>query len=373
MIAYIELSEENLIHNYKQFRKYVHPDTKIVSVVKGNAYGHGQDEVTKVLEPLTDYFAVDDINELRQLRTISRKPTLVLGYIAVDDLEEAVLLDAIISVYDEERLLLLNDLGKKLKTKPKIEIKVDAALGRQGILIENLTHYFKKVKSCEFVEPIGLYAHFANIEDTRDPTHALKQIALFEQAKKIALEYGYTNLLTHISSTAGTLVYEKTWQHNSLVRIGLGLYGMWPSEHVRNQYQSQIGLKPVMRWITKVAQVKQVPAGFSIGYGLTYVTEKPMTIAVIPQGYSDGYDRGLSGKGEVLIRGTRCPILGRIAMNMFVVDVTHLADIKPEEEVVLLGNHGKERISAEEIAAKIDTINYEITTRISSLLPRLTG
>ena len=177
---------------------------------------------------------------------------------------------------------------------------------------------------------------------------------------------------THISSTAGTFVYEKNFGINSLVRIGLGLYGMWPSLVISHE-QSANGIKlmPVMRWVTHVAQVKTVPKDYPIGYGLTYVTPKETKIAVIPQGYSDGHDRGLSNCGEVLIRGTRCKVLGRVAMNMFVVDVSHLDVVKSEDEVVLLGSQKNEKISAEEIAEKINTINYEVTTRVSSLLPRI--
>ena len=152
----------------------------------------------------------------------------------------------------------------------------------------------------------GIYAHFANIEDTTSFTHAQKQIDKYEKALKLAEKFGFKNLQTHISATSGLLVYEKNKGINSLVRLGIGVYGMWPSEHIKYLYKNKIELKPVLSWKTKIAQIKTLPAGSTIGYGLTYMTYVPTKIAVIPQGYADGLDRGLSNKGEVLIKGTRC-------------------------------------------------------------------
>lgn len=153
--------------------------------------------------------------------------------------------------------------------------------------------------------------------------------------------------------------------------IGIGMYGLWPSEDLRVQHKDRIELKPVMRWVSHIAQIKTLPTGYTIGYGLTYTTDRPTKIAVIPQGYSDGYDRGLSNRGEVLIHGQRCQILGRVAMNMFVVDVSHLDTVSVEDEVVLLGSQGNDSITAEELAERIDTINYEIVARISPFLNRV--
>ena len=177
------------------------------------------------------------------------------------------------------------------------------------------------------------------------------------------------------------MVYEKDKGENSVVRLGVGIYGMWPGEHIKDLYKGKLNLKPVMTWKTKIAQIKTLPSGHSVGYGLTYLTSSFTKIAVIPIGYADGYDRGLSNIGEVLIGGTKCKVLGRVAMNMFVVDVNHLKSVAIEDEVVVLGKQGKKsarphkggggEITTEEIAEKIETINYEITTRISPLLPRI--
>ncbi len=371
MLSYIEISKENLLHNFEMMKSLVKPGTKMVAVIKADAYGHGQNEVAKILEDNADYFQVDDARELDHLRKISQKPTMVLGFVARSEMSGVIEQDGIFSIYDEGQILALEEIAASLKKKAIVHVKIDASLGRQGVLIDLVQDVIDVLKKCENIEVAGIYSHFANIEDTSDFSHAEKQIDAFQGALKIFKENGFENLETHISASSGIMVYEREQGNSSIVRAGIGLYGMWPSEELKECYGENIELKPVMRWVSHVAQVKTAPANYSIGYGLTFVTKEPTKIAVIPQGYSDGYDRGLSNCGEVLIRGARCKVLGRVAMNMFVVDVSHLEDAKAEDEVVLLGSQGKDRITAEEIASKIGTINYEITTRVLATLPRV--
>lgn len=371
MLSYIELNAHNIIHNFRTLTSLLHEKTIIMSVVKGNAYGHGQAEVVRILAPYTDWFAAINMDDLRMIRSITTKPLFIMGYIMKDDLEELISADASLVVYDTERMQELEKIGQRLRKPARVHIKVDAALGRQGLLVDKLEPFMRYVDGLKHIRVEGVCAHFANIEDTRDFSHAQKQIDLFKEAVAIVRKHGYPDVLTHISSTAGSMVYEKDLNQNHCVRLGIGLYGMWPSEYLQEDFSKRgYVLKPAMRWVTHVAQVKTVPAGYSIGYGLTYITSTDTRIAVVPQGYSDGYDRGLSNKGCVLIKGVRCPVLGRVAMNMFVVDVSQVPDAKAEDEVVLLGSQGAETITAEEIAGHIDTINYEVTTRISPLIAR---
>lgn len=377
-LSYIELSSENLIHNIKQFKKLAKVGTKFAVAIKGNAYGHGQNEVAKILEPLVDYFQVNSVEELELLRKVSKKKTLVLGYIQKEDLAKAIKLGCILSVFSIEELRWVEETAKQIKIKQEIHLPIDACLGREGFLVSELSELFKELKKCKNIKLTGIYAHFANIEDTNNFTHAKKQITKYGEALKLANEFGFKKLQTHISATSGLLVYEKDKGINPLIRLGIGIYGMWPSEHIKYLYSSanwrdnnKLELKPVLTWKTKIVQIKILPAGSTVGYGLTFMTYIPTKIAVVPQGYADGLDRGLSNKGEVLILGTRCKILGRVAMNMFVVDVNHLAKVKIEDEVVIIGKQGEEQITAEEIAGKIDTINYEVTTRLNSFLPRI--
>lgn len=370
-LSYIEISKENLIHNIKQFRSLVNKKTKISVAIKGNAYGHGQNEVAKIIEPYVDYFFVNSVEELELLRKISKKKTFVFGYVQKRDLSKVVKLGCILSIFSILQLKEINNVATKIKKAQEIHIPVDAYLGREGFLLCDLLKLFEEIKKSKFVKVSGIYAHFANIEDTTNFTHAQKQTDEYERALELASGYGFAELETHMSASSGILAYEKNTGVNSLVRLGIGVYGMWPSEHLRFLYKNKIELKPVLSWKTKVAQVKILPKGSTIGYGLTYKTKKQIKIALIPQGYADGFDRGLSNKGEVLIHGTGCKVLGRVSMNMFTVNVSHLPDVKIEDEVVILGEQNKKEITAEEIARKLDTINYEITTRISSLLPRI--
>ena len=372
MLSYLEISKENLLHNFKMMKSLVKSDVKVISVIKANAYGHGQNEVAKILEDVTDYFQVDDLQELKLLREVSQKPALVLGYIAKDEMREALELDGILGVYDEQQVLTLNEIAKILGKKAMVHVKIDAYLGRQGVMPEKVQEIIEVLKKCENILVDGIYSHFANIEDTTDFSHAQKQINAFDDAVQLFKDNGYENLKTHMSASSGIMAWENIAGKSALVRPGISLYGMWPSNDLKDKLESEsFILKPVMRWVTHVAQVKTVPVGYSIGYGLTHVTEKITKIAVIPQGYSDGYDRGLSSCGEVLIGGQKCSILGRVAMNMFVVDVSALDSVKAEDEVVLLGTQGEQQITAEDIAEKLDTINYEITTRVSPLLIRV--
>lgn len=370
-LSYVELSKNNLIHNIRQFRNLAKKGTKLSVAIKGNAYGHGQNEIAKILEPYVDYFQINSVEELRTLRKISKKKVLLLGYIEKGDLKEAMKLGCILSVFSTEQMLTISAIAKNVNMMQEVHISIDALLGREGFLINELPKFFTELKKHKNIKLTGIYAHFANIEDTNNFTHAEKQIKNYEEAKKIAKKFGYGKFETHISATSGLLVYEKKEGINSIVRLGIGVYGMWPSEHIKYMYRNRMKLKPVLSWKTKVAQVKKLPAGSTVGYGLSFTAFKPIKIAVIPQGYADGLDRGLSNKGEVLIKSTRCKILGRVAMNMFVVNISHLKNVKVEDEVVIIGSQSKEQITAEEMAEKIDTINYEITTRINSLLPRI--
>ena len=377
-LSFIELSRENLIYNIKQFKKLAKDGTKFSVAIKGNAYGHGQNEVAKILESYVDYFQVDSIEELRLLRKVSKKETFVFGYIQKSDILEALKLKCIIGVFSLEELKEIEKNSKKLEIKQEIHLPIDAYLGREGFLLKDLPEVFNEIKKYKYIKLTGIYAHFANIEDTTNFTHTQKQIKRYKEALRIANKSGFKKLNTHISATSGLLVYEKNKGINSMVRLGIGVYGMWPSKHIKFKYlpagrqgKNKIELKPVLSWKTKVAQIKTLPADSTIGYGLTYITHGSTIIALISQGYADGYDRGLSNKGEVLIKGTRCKILGRVAMNMFVINVSHLPDVKIEDEVVIIGKQCKEEITAEEIAEKIDTINYEVTTRINPLLKRI--
>ena len=372
-LSYIELSKKNLIHNIKQFRRIVKQGTKIAGVVKANAYGHGDVEVVKILNPYVDYFQINSIEELEKIKPFTKKPILLLGYVGKRDITHAIKLGCILTCFDLHHALLTKDFARKLGVKQKVHISIDAHLGREGILPSQVEVFILEIKKMKNLVVDGVYAHFANIEDTTDFTYALKQIKAYEEAVALFKKYlpAGRQVKTHISATSGVLAYEKWKGLHTIVRVGIGLYGMWPSEELQKIWKKKIELKPVMRYVTHIAQTKNLQVGESIGYGATFTTRKNMTVAIIPQGYSNGVSRLSSNNGEVLIKGKRAPILGRVAMNMFVVDVSHIKGVKPEDEVVIIGSQKSENIKAEDLAKNTQTINYEVTTRINPLLPRV--
>lgn len=365
-LSEIQVNRSALVHNIRALRGITPAGTALVAVVKGNAYGHGLVEVARALDGEVDAFQVDDIEELALLRQVTSRRALVLGYVAKAEVEEAIHFGSELAVYDLERLSELQKVAQRLEVRPKVHLKIDALLGRQGIEPGDLSRIIDALRLVPEIRVVSAYAHFANIEDTTDLGHAFQQIEVFERAWNQMRDAGWSDLGRHLSATSGLMTVESG---NDLVRLGLGIYGMYPSLPLARTH-ADLGLKPVMRWVSHLAQVKTLPARHPVGYGLTYITPKEMKIGVVPQGYADGYDRGLSNSGEVLVRGIRCAVLGRVAMNMFTIDLSNVPDAHPEDEVVLLGEQGSERIEAEELASRLGTINYEITTRVSPLLPR---
>jgi alanine racemase len=370
-LSYIEISKDNLIHNIKQFRSLLKKDTKIAAVIKANAYGHGDKEIAKISSPYVDYFQVDSIEEAERVRAVSKNPILILGYTNENGIKRAIKINAIVCAFDLIHLLKINHIARISKTKIKVHLAIDSYLGREGIMPSHVENIIKEIVNFKNITLDGIYSHFANIEDTMNRTHAERQIEIYHNCVKIFRENGFPDINTHISATSGILVYEKGDNLHSIARLGIGLYGMWPSEHLEYLNKNKINLKPVLKWITHVAQVKILPANHPIGYGLTYITKKATKIAVIPQGYFDGLTRSLSNKGEFLINGKRAKILGRVAMNMTVVNVSNIKDVMSDDEVVIIGRQNKANVTAEEIAKKMDTINYEVTTKINALLPRI--
>lgn len=377
LLSYIEVSKENLIHNIKIFRSLLGKNVKLTAVIKANAYGHGDMEIAKIASPYVDYFQVDSIEEAERISKFTKKQIFILGYLNEDGIKRSLKLNTIITAFDLIHLLKINHISLILKKKTKVHLAIDSYLGREGIMPNQLENILKEIKNLKNIVLDGVYSHFANIEDTMNTTHANRQIDTYHTCVEFIKNNGFENIKTHISATSGILVYETCLHRqegnnlHNIVRLGIGLYGMWPSEHLEYLNKKNIILKPVLKWVTHVAQVKILPANYPVGYGLTYITKKITKIAVIPQGYFDGIPRIMSNNGHVLIKGKKAKIIGRLAMNMMVVDVSNIKDVFQDDEVVILGKQGKLEIKAEQIAKESNTINYEVTTRINALLPRV--
>lgn len=388
-LTWVEVSKKALTHNMEQFRGKIGPDVKLCPCVKANAYGHGLVETSKVfLEAGADWLAVDALYEAEALREAGvTAPIYIMGYTLLGDLERVWELDCRMVVYDEETVERLakiaaaaaaaGDGAGKFDKPLNLHIKVETGNNRQGVRMENLVTFAQKIEAVDGLKVEGIGTHFANIEDTTDHSYAMEQLERFREAGKILKEAGIEVPMMHCANSAATILFDEV--HFDLVRVGISNYGMWPSPETKVSYQQEHGnefsLKPALTWKSVVAQVKNIPSGDFIGYGCTCRTTRETKMAIVPVGYYDGYDRHLSNNAHVLIRGRRAKVLGRVCMNIIMVDVSDIEGVCVEDEVVLMGRQefdgGADEISAEQFAAWIGTINYEVTTRINDRIPRV--
>ena len=343
-----------------------------MSVVKSNAYGHGMVEVAKIAQDEADWFGVDSVDEALELRAQGiTRPILILGYTLNERLKEVTENEFSQTVYNEETIKKLGELSNEINKKVNLHFKVETGTSRQGIGETELLKRIKIVKQYPNLVVQGLSTHYANIEDTTDHGFAKSQLEKFNQVILKLAEQGIEVPFKHTACSAATILFPET--HFDMVRVGISQYGMWSSKETyvsANGESAKIELKPVMTWKTRIAQVKDVAAGTAIGYGLTEKVSRDSRVAILPIGYWDGYDRGLSSVGNVLVGGKRCKVLGRVCMNMIMIDVTDV-EAKHEDEAVLLGKQGDEEICAEEFAQKCGSINYEVVTRINPLIKRI--
>jgi len=371
--TWIEINKKALQNNIQQFQKLIGDKVKLMAVVKANAYGHGLIEVAKIAtESDVDWLGVDSIDEAIKLKKAGIKtPILILGYTLLSRLKDVVKYDLRQVVYNKETVQGLALNNKKAKPL-KIHLKIETGTSRQGLEKEELLELAKFINKFPNIEIEGTHTHYANIEDTTNHSYARQQLKRFKEAIELLEKNGIKIPLKHTACSAAVILFPETYF--DMVRLGISMYGLWPSPETfvsAKEKNRKLNLEPALTWKTKIAQIKQIKAGTPISYGLTERVSQDSKIAVLPIGYWDGYDRKLSGVGNVLIRGKRCKVLGRICMNMIIVDVSHIPDIKLEDEVVLLGKQGQEEILADELAQKIGTINYEVVTRINPLIPRI--
>jgi len=374
-IERVEISRRALVHNIREFRRLIGPRRKFLAVVKANAYGHGILEVAGIaLDEGVDWLGVNSIDEGAALRRAGiRAPILVLGYAPLDALEEAVAADLRLTVYNKETVARLAALAERRKKTVRVHVKLETGTWRQGVAAKDLAAFVADIRKRPGLVVEGLTSHYANIEDTTKHDYPRRQLGIYRSAVR-ALEAGGPRVpIKHMSCTASTILFPEPGFN--LARVGIGLYGLWPSKETYlsclQDKKKPLSLEPVLSWRARIAQVKKVPARSDIGYGCTYRTTRPTVLAVIPVGYFDGYDRGLSNGAHVLVRGRRAPVRGRVAMDFFMADVTDIPGVRLEDEATLLGADGRERISAEDLAALTGTISYEILARINPLIPRI--
>lgn len=371
--TWVEISRSALQHNAAALKQAVGEKVKLMAVVKSNAYGHGTAETVKALASSpVDWFGVDSLREAEAVRAAgSRKPVLILGYTPLADLKRAVRQKFSLTAYNKETLAALLKIGTSA-TPARVHLKIETGTSRQGILQGDAPAFAKMVRAGKRLEVEGLSTHYANIEDTTDPAYAMQQLSKFREMVGALAALGVKPAEMHTACSAAALLYPET--HFTMIRAGIALYGLWPSKETRvsaAQSGRKVELRPALSWKTVIAQVKPLPEGTAVSYGLTERVSRDSKIAVIPVGYWDGFDRKLSLVGRVLVRGRRAKVLGRVCMNMCVVDVTDVPGVRLEDEVALIGRQGKETIAAEDLASAVGTINYEIVTRINPLAPRV--
>jgi alanine racemase len=370
-LIWVEIDGTAPEHNLRQIRAGAAPGVLACAVIKSNAYGHGAALMASLL-PSAEWFAVNSLEEGLELRAGGvTRPILLLGHVPLADLGAAVEADLRLTLYNRETVDRLGVLATPAHPA-RVHVKVDTGTSRQGVFPADLEAILRAAQACPGIVIEGLSTHYANIEDTLNHEFAELQIARFEDALSTADRAVGRLPFIHTACTAAALLFPST--HFTMLRSGIGLYGLWPSRETLLAAREKGGtvpeFRPVLSWKTRIVQVKSIPEGSYVGYGCSYRTTRQTVLGVLPAGYADGYDRALGNRAHVLVRGRRAPVIGRVCMNLTMVDLTDVPGARLEDEVVLLGSSGEERISAETMAEWAGTINYEIVTRISPLLPR---
>jgi alanine racemase len=372
MLSWVEIDAARLQSNIDAFRNATPPGTSIMAVVKANAYGHGLEITAPIAAERADWLGVNCIDEARMITRLRiDKPVAILGHTPLDQLDDVIRNGYRQVLYRLDVAKALSESAQKHGARARVHLKIETGTNRQGIGLNDLSGFISELSKLAGIEVEGAYTHFANIEDTLDPSFAESQVRKFREALAILERSGIRPKQIHASATAGTLLYSD--MAFTMVRVGIGTYGIWPSRETQlaaRERGKRPSLSPVLAWKTRVAQVKHVEAGEYVGYGLTYRASRPMKLVVLPIGYYDGYDRKLSNAGRALIHGQPASVIGRVAMNMTMLDVTDIS-AELDDEVVLIGRQGNAEIRVEELAEKIGSIPYEVLARINPLLPRV--
>ncbi len=360
MNTYAEISLEAIKHNIKEIKKLLKPGTRFMAVVKANAYGHGSVAVSRAaIDAGADFLSVANLPEALELRDAGVLiPILILTESPTSVMDEIIQHRLTQTVYSYSEAKALSDEAVKRNKKATIHIKIDTGMGRVGVAPSEAIALYNKISSLPNLIIEGVFTHFAKAEDHADSYTAQQ----FEKFSAVASKLQDIPI-KHAANSAATLFHPDT--HLDMVRVGLMMYGIYPSggEH------RPITLRPALSFKTRVVYLKRVPAGTPLSYGGIYVAKKDSTIVTLPVGYADGYSRRLSNHAQVLIKGKRFPVVGRVSMDMTLVDIGD-AKIDVGEEAVLIGSQGLETISADELARLDDTISYEIVCGIGKRVPR---
>ncbi len=352
--------------NYRQIKRRIPGGVKVLAVVKADAYGHGAIPVSLRLEKSgVDYLGVAIPEEGVELRKGGVKaPILVLGGFFGSEVAQIFRFRLTPVIFRKDSLKILSREADRRGRKLKVHLKVDTGMGRLGVPLNLWPDFLREVRRFPRIEVEGILSHFSMMDEEEDFTHG--QWRAFQGAVATAQELGISSrYLLHMASSATLAAFPA--YSAGLVRPGIMLYGSYPTP----AFQSLVPLKPVMTLKTRIHFLKRVPAGTRISYGGTFMAKRESLVATLPIGYADGYSRHLSNQGEVLIHGKRAPVVGKVCMDFIMVDVTDIPRASVGDEVVLMGRQGRERITTEEIAEKINSISYDVLCSIGKRVPRI--
>jgi len=368
--VYAGIELDNVKYNLDQIAGRLSPGTKVIGVIKTDGYGHGALPIAKELEKL-DYvhgYGVATAEEALMLKNHGiRKPIIIIGYSFPSAYEEMMVRSVRLTVFREDMLEELNSLAGRLGLICNVHIKVDTGMSRIGIFPDDSgIDFVRKALEYKNLKLEGIFTHFARADET-DKKYANVQHDRFRSfVNRIKDELGYEFDIVHCANSAAIIDMPDT--NYDCVRAGIIMYGMWPSEDVSKDI---IDLKPLLSLRSHITFIKTVPANTQVSYGGTYVTDTDTKIATVPVGYGDGYPRSLSGKGYVLVRGIKVPILGRVCMDQFMIDVSQVKDIEEGDEVTLIGRDGDECITMEDLMEWSGMLNYELACIIGKRVPRV--
>jgi alanine racemase len=375
-LSWIEVSRSALLANWALFRAQAGPERVLLPVLKANAYGHGLELVGRLLaEAGQQWFGVHAAEEalaLAALPALREPKLLVLSAVPTERIGALAAAGARLTLIDLEGLAEAAGAAEAAGIDLPVHLKLETGVNRQGFRAEELEALAAALAASPRLVVEGMHSHFANIEDTTDHSYARTQMERFTAMRIRLAALGVRPRLVHASCSAAAILFPET--HHDLLRVGISLYGHWPSRETRVSAQAagrnRLDLRPVLSWKARIIQIKPVAAGAYVGYGCSWRAETATRLGVLPIGYYDGYDRGASA-AHMLVRGHRAPVRGRVMMNLTLIDLTHNPQAQRGDEAVLIGASGDERVSAELLAEAAGTINYEILARLGSHLPRV--
>ncbi|MCR4991093.1 MAG: alanine racemase [Lachnospiraceae bacterium] len=373
--VFAKINLDAVKENFKNIVKAINPDTRVLAVLKTDGYGHGAIPIARELENEDKLYgyALATSDEAFILRNSGiKKPLLILGYTFPNAYEELILKDISLTVFREDTLEQIAEECRRLSTtqykyRAKIHIKLDTGMGRIGIMPDDSgLEFVKKALSYDELIVEGVFSHLAKADEKERTATDLQLKKFADFTDRIENELGYNIPLKHISNSAGIIEYPEA--NYDLVRAGIILYGLWPSDEVSKE---RVPLRSALSLYSQIVYIKEIERGTPISYGGTFVSDKKMTVATVTVGYGDGYPRMLSNKAYVLAGGVRCPILGRICMDQLMVDVTDATGVKEGDFVTLIGKDGTQEITMEELGELSGRFNYELACELGKRIPRV--